>query len=265
MPVTMDQMLAFWRGEWERVSIQIDAFNIIVRLSLDTYWRLGDGGQNFFAQQASILLNKPVEFFIDNSNSTRVFLANRQDLALAIPCELEPCTANGLSRLFPRLPNQMPMANAAMNTKPHPCDVVTPSTSFGNTTNSPGSSRSGSENSLQFGTPISDFQSPDSTGPATDSGRTTPWPDINFYKDVIPYTPSQGQGVPYPGTSLSGVSYVPALNSDLSTTFGAQSHPYQTHSPMPLNTSGTMNSVLSSSGKRKADFESDPQGQAQEG
>ncbi len=43
---------AFWRGEWERVAIQVDAFTCWIKINYDIYYLLGQGGRDFFVQQA---------------------------------------------------------------------------------------------------------------------------------------------------------------------------------------------------------------------
>ncbi|TGJ84707.1 hypothetical protein E0Z10_g4070 [Xylaria hypoxylon] len=254
----VDPTMDLWRGEWQRVCIQLDTFNCLIRISFDVYCRLGDGGRNFLAQQASTLLKKPVEFFVDNSNSTRVFLANRRDISSSIPCQLEQWTANGLPRLFPNPPPQQLMTNAAGNSTLNTHDVTKPSTSSNSFSHPLGSLHS--KFPIQLGTPISETHSQNSTSnrstrqstPANmDYGRNL---NADFANPWFPSTPSQGHGTPQTQNTLTSVGFMPTSNFNFPTPVGTQVYTPQSYSPFPqmnppVNNGHTMNAGPSSSPK----------------
>ncbi|KAI1288668.1 hypothetical protein F5Y03DRAFT_404575 [Xylaria venustula] len=99
----IDPALSFWQDEWDRVSVQLDNYNSVIRITFDTWFELDQNGRNFFVNQASISLKKPAEFFQDNTNQRRIVLANRQDLQAHIPCHIEPLSQHGLPRFFPTM------------------------------------------------------------------------------------------------------------------------------------------------------------------
>ncbi|KAI0536252.1 hypothetical protein GGR58DRAFT_528519 [Xylaria digitata] len=232
MSNTMDQTLAFWQSEWDRVCIQLDAFNCLIRISFEVYYSLDVDGRNFFVQKASALLNKPVEFFVDSTNLTRVFLANRWDISSAIPCQLEQYSAAGLPRIFPIVPIEQLVANAS--------DSSMPSTS--SSRGSISSASSYSENDFRLGTPIRETGSNSSTQQSTpvnaEFGKDIP---INFANPGFSSLPGQGYGAPQAQDSAINVGFMPNLNFDFSTPVGAPAYPIQQYSP----TSQTNNHMAS--------------------
>ncbi|KAI1421572.1 hypothetical protein F5Y12DRAFT_718273 [Xylaria sp. FL1777] len=113
MSSPVDSPLQFWQSEWERVFVQLDPFTHMIKINYDIYYLLGEGGRDFFVSQASTLLNRQMEFFIDDSNERRVFLANRGDLQAIFPCRLEQLAENRLPRFFPMLHAQHFMTRSA--------------------------------------------------------------------------------------------------------------------------------------------------------
>ncbi|RWA06831.1 hypothetical protein EKO27_g8276 [Xylaria grammica] len=241
MSPSPDSLLPFWRSEWERVLIQLDEFNCVIRISFDVYWRLGNGGRDYFIRQASVLLDKPAEFFIDNSNATRVLLVNRWDLQAVIPCQLEPWTANGLPRFFPKLPSQQHITNTPENSTPGTYYVTNTNTSPSNVFTPPGSSASG--NSIQLNTPLSDTQINNVTQQTTPVSQTP--------TNSVGYTQTPGVGYP---AAFGAPGYMPQQSAY--TPFPQMN--------MPMGQSVAVNSQPISSLKRKSTAESNPQGQAQE-
>ncbi|GAW22539.1 hypothetical protein ANO14919_120780 [Xylariales sp. No.14919] len=267
--------LNFWRDEWDKVCVQLDAFNSLVRISSDTYNRLGADGRNYFVHQASTILNKHTEFFHDTSNLTRVFLANREDLLSAIPCQLEPWMPNGLPRLFLLPPPQQQMARAVQNSTPGNLNITTPGTlsytPVGAASDSPGSSRSGSMDHIQYNTPMSDAQSQytQQTTPASVDHETPVSSIMNSIQPCYPPTPSQGYGTLQTQSASTGSAPMPAPGRDLSAPSGTPVYQYQSYFPislseMPMNHAAAMNAAPSSGLKRKSAAQGNPQGQAQE-
>ncbi|KAI0912750.1 hypothetical protein F4823DRAFT_633121 [Ustulina deusta] len=203
---------AFWRGEWERVAIQVDAFTCWIKINYDIYYLLGQGGRDFFVQQASILLNRSVEFFIDDSNRKRIFLANRGDLQALFPCQLEPWVANGLSRFFPTLQTQQLKTSATDNSTPGTHDETGSAISSSDASASPGSSHI--DNSVQQSIPAKmDFE------------RT----DVNL---------SGGFGHPQAQHPNTGAGIQPLQNQNLQAQHpntGAGIQPLQNQNPQPPN------------------------------
>ncbi|KAI0426450.1 hypothetical protein F5Y09DRAFT_345661 [Xylaria sp. FL1042] len=113
MSVPDNLSLGIWESEWARVAIQIDYFNFAIRINKDIYDILGDGGQDYFLKKAAILMKRPMEFFIDDSNEGRLLLANRQDLLCRFPCYIEPWAPKRPARFYPNIPTQEMMANTA--------------------------------------------------------------------------------------------------------------------------------------------------------
>ncbi|KAI0965819.1 hypothetical protein F4678DRAFT_484675 [Xylaria arbuscula] len=105
MTASIDSALSHWQEEWDRASVQLNDFTSVIKIKYDIWFYLGQDGRDFFVNQASALLNRPIEFFQDNTNQRRVILANRQDLQAHIPCHIEPWSQYGLPRFFPTMPN----------------------------------------------------------------------------------------------------------------------------------------------------------------
>ncbi|KAI0813510.1 hypothetical protein GGR55DRAFT_702605 [Xylaria sp. FL0064] len=101
VPIPLELSPALWQSEWERVEVQLNQFNVVINLNYDVYCRLGEGGREFFMNQAGLRMSRPMEFFRDDSDPRRVFLANRQDLQRLFPGFIEVREGHGLSRFFP--------------------------------------------------------------------------------------------------------------------------------------------------------------------
>ncbi|KAF2968916.1 hypothetical protein GQX73_g4702 [Xylaria multiplex] len=257
MSQSVDPTFAFWHSEWERVSIQLDSFNNLIRMNFDTYCRLGGGGRDYFVQQASTLLSKPAEFFVDHSNSTRVLLANRWDLSFEIPCRIEPWAENGLPRFYPTIPNPLPIANpyAVAGSSSLASSSLSPTTA-GNTTNSPASSQS--SGAIQLGTPIPDTPSPSLTNQSTHINMEFGGNSNITFGNPWFSTYNQGCGAPHTQYPIPGVGFMPTLNPNHPMPVGAPAYQNQSYSAVPqidapIQNTSTTNSGPSSSRKRKSE------------
>ncbi|KAI1153865.1 hypothetical protein F4825DRAFT_473532 [Nemania diffusa] len=131
---------AFWHQEWDRVSIQIDCINRMIKINYSVFENLGEGGRAFFVRQANQLLNKQTEFFLDNSDRKRVYLASPDDLKILMPSQFKPRLLVNYPGPFPNPYTQQPMATTNYQA-PGTGHTTTQSTAapFGNAYPSPGS------------------------------------------------------------------------------------------------------------------------------
>ncbi|KAI3323783.1 hypothetical protein HD806DRAFT_543952 [Xylariaceae sp. AK1471] len=73
---------------WNEVKMQLDHVTRIVKMSTSLFNRLGHDGEEFFKEEASVLLGEQVEFFVDGTNANRVYLGSRMDIQLMM-CTIE--------------------------------------------------------------------------------------------------------------------------------------------------------------------------------
>ncbi|KAI3318118.1 hypothetical protein HD806DRAFT_540588 [Xylariaceae sp. AK1471] len=87
--------------KWTEAAVQIDTATRLMKITTSTFFSLGEDGEIFFENQATMLLGTPAEFFFDYSNASRVYLASRDDLQLLIPCEIRQLPENRIPTMYP--------------------------------------------------------------------------------------------------------------------------------------------------------------------
>ncbi|KAI3327283.1 hypothetical protein HD806DRAFT_520183 [Xylariaceae sp. AK1471] len=65
---------------WNDIVAQLDAHTHIIKLTANTFNSLGEIGENFFRQQASLFLNGPADFFLDAINNNSVYIGIGEEL-----------------------------------------------------------------------------------------------------------------------------------------------------------------------------------------
>ncbi|GAP88053.1 hypothetical protein SAMD00023353_3201070 [Rosellinia necatrix] len=94
--------LALWRA----AIVQVDSPLNVIRLHIIDVDCLGDCGQRFFVNAFSRILDKDVEFVLDNANHNRVYLGHSADLQKALDSVLVRHPTDRFATLYHRQPQQ---------------------------------------------------------------------------------------------------------------------------------------------------------------
>ncbi|KAI3318120.1 hypothetical protein HD806DRAFT_549465 [Xylariaceae sp. AK1471] len=108
----MNENGALWYYQWLEAAVQVDGPTSLIKISSSTFSTLGEIGEAFFKEQASMLLNKPTDFLWDSRNMNRIYLANEDDIRQQLSCTLE-FTGSRYLTLVPVPTTQVTMANTA--------------------------------------------------------------------------------------------------------------------------------------------------------
>ncbi|GAW22443.1 hypothetical protein ANO14919_119800 [Xylariales sp. No.14919] len=88
---------------WDQAVLQLDAHTNSrnIKLSSNTFHTLGITGEQYFKQQASLLLNGPAEFYTDASNNNRFYLGISTEFVQQFGFTIQQSLGNRLPALFP--------------------------------------------------------------------------------------------------------------------------------------------------------------------
>ncbi|KAI0971963.1 hypothetical protein F4678DRAFT_478962 [Xylaria arbuscula] len=92
---------------WEQAAVQIDAHTHCrtIKLASCTFYMLGEQGELYFKQQASLILNKPAEFYIDGTDNNRFYLGVGAELEYYFNFTIQPIQGFRIAALFPPPPH----------------------------------------------------------------------------------------------------------------------------------------------------------------
>ncbi|KAF2970658.1 hypothetical protein GQX73_g2876 [Xylaria multiplex] len=90
-------------GLWDQAMLQLDAHTRSrnIKLSGTSFKALGEQGEHYFKQQASLLLNGPAEFHVDASNNNRIYLGISAEFVQQFGFAIQHSQGNRLPSLFP--------------------------------------------------------------------------------------------------------------------------------------------------------------------
>ncbi|KAI0537516.1 hypothetical protein GGR58DRAFT_502091 [Xylaria digitata] len=88
---------------WDQAVLQLDAYthSRIIKLSGASFNALGERGEQYFKQQASLLLNGQAEFHIDASNNNRFYLGISTEFVQQFGFTIQQSQGHRLPALFP--------------------------------------------------------------------------------------------------------------------------------------------------------------------
>ncbi|KAI0521106.1 hypothetical protein F5B22DRAFT_644357 [Xylaria bambusicola] len=98
-PLALDQLLLLW----DQCAMQLDAYTHCRTIKIHgmAFNSLGEGGEKYFAEQASRLLDGPAEFFVDGNNCERYYLCIGAELVNRFGFTIGPVQGLHMQALYP--------------------------------------------------------------------------------------------------------------------------------------------------------------------